>query len=353
MTNFRTDYIAGEEGHPALHNDISAVLNYVTYSSRYGTLANAIDDALNGSGRLQIPAGTLNLSPLTLDGGLVVEGAGQGKTILKCTTDEPLFTGDMASHVTLRNLTLDVNGGAALAGDWVGCQFENVTFLQRDSDVPIIDHDSSEGGAFQENLFLNCWMYATEGHTVPAVRLVGTNTVNGNRWVGGRYTYSGDYVFHLEGVSNSSFLCDNVFDGITFEVTVGGNIRLIACVGTVIKAGGTYDTHLVGEITNSLYKLETNAHNLRCQRTTFLAAQRNGGTLADGVYDIDAENQIGTLLLNTGSPVSDYRVRLSGPGSFALNDKSVGIGKIGMTSPDGTLYAVGVSNAGVVEAVEV
>lgn len=356
MTNFRTDYTAGEEGHPALHNDIGVVLNYTTFSSRYGTFANAIDDALNRSGQLRIPAGTLNLSPLTLDDGLVIEGAGQSKTILKCTADEPLFTGDMASHVVMRNLTLDVDGGAALAGDWNACRFEDVTFLQRDSDVPIIDHDSSAGGAFQENMFLNCWMYATEGHTVPAVRLIGTNTTNLNQWIGGRCMYSGDYFFHIEAVSDQSFSSNNSFRGINFEMTNGGNIRLLTCLNTLIEGCGTYDTHAVGDIAENLYFVGKSTLGPKSQRTTFLNTVRHGGTLADDVYDIYLDQCGQTTLINNGSTSSNYRTFVNATavtGLFVINDQEVGAGKIGMTSPDGTLWAVGVSDAGALEVAEV
>lgn len=56
MSKFKANWQAGEGGHPALHNDIAAVLNYQTHAARYPTLQAAVDDAPD-FGTILIPPG--------------------------------------------------------------------------------------------------------------------------------------------------------------------------------------------------------------------------------------------------------------------------------------------------------
>lgn len=338
-----------------LYRDLYNLLNPATdlayglsTSNNAAQNATALQAAIDANaGYILIPKGTYQINPVTLSGNCgTILGAGADKTILVCPSGDLFTTFSAITGWRFIGFRAAAQNGDLFVGSYNACRWEDVDLNVSAADGHIIYHDSSDGlSSFLENLFINVRVTLTTSHSVPGFYLRGTNAVNLNQWIGGRYTYSGDYMFHLEGVSASSFLSNNSFRGINFEVTNGGNVRLLSCLGTRIDDCGTYDTG-ANDITKPLYSAQAGTGGLKCQYTTLIGNLRHGGVMGAGVDDIYAPNQLNTTLINNGSTVGDYSIDVSGSGLFAINDKQIGSSKIGMTSPDGTLWAVSVSDAG-------
>src|SRR5262249_17960478 len=92
----------------------------------------AADCEANGGGTIQLPAGTFLTGQFTLGSRCVLAGAGRDATTIKCVASEPnacihasagqkIATnasnyGNPVSHVEVRDLTLNANGTARIAG---------------------------------------------------------------------------------------------------------------------------------------------------------------------------------------------------------------------------------------------
>lgn len=335
------DYVKGELNQ---NDDISQAIQW------------AIDDAVKRNGGVvQLPQGTYIANGISKNTSksVVLRGAGMDRTILRNNSGD-FFTAPNPSGIHLWRfedfqVITATGGGHIFNGSFVQCLFQNVHLIQQLNNKSIVHHDSTEEtGGFIENIFLNCRGQVTPTHTVPGFNLRSTNAVNVNSWLGGRYTYSGDYMFHIEGSSNQAFCSSNRFEGINFEVTNGGNIRLKSCLGTTIINCGTYDTHVVGDIAKDLYRIDKSTAGGKCQSTTLIGNLRHGGSLGDGVYDIRVEQGSTTILINNSSTVLDYDTYVSASsisGFLSLNDKKLGNGIV-MSSPNGTFYRASFTNDG-------
>lgn len=291
------------------HERLHQRLQTAVYSADYASLQEALDDAVTYHRTLVIEGGVHTIrQPLVLPTGynLIVQGTGgKQNTIIECASGDVLTHGaGYVAGVVVRDVTLRAmagSGGAVMAGHYARCLFENVMFHQQNAGQPIIDHDSRVSGAgFIGNVFHHCLMYAHEFTTVPAVRLVGNDTINGNRWADCWCHYSSDWFFDLHGVHASAYSAGNRFEGLFFEITNGGNIRLRGCANTRIEGCMTYDTFLKGDITKALYSIEAGAGGLKSAQTLLAGNYRDAsprGAIAPDIYNAGLNT---TLIGNSG-----------------------------------------------------
>lgn len=137
--------LAGEDGSELLVTAARAsypvvladVVDMQIYAARYGMISEASSGSLNtatlqaaigaaaaqGGGVVKVPAGTLQVTPFTLPGGVVLDGEGQNATTLRCQETGNVFTlgGDGAGF---SNMTLD---GVNLVGGSCGIYVLNAS----------------------------------------------------------------------------------------------------------------------------------------------------------------------------------------------------------------------------------
>lgn len=296
------------------HERLHLRLQDAVYSADYSSFQDAIDDAVSYNRTLVLPSGVTTVTAsLTLPTGynLMVQGTGGTQNcILECSS------GDLLTHsagnvdgVVFRDLTLRAKTGSAgtvMTGSFARCLFENVYFHQQNADQPIIDHDSTVSGLFIGNAFRHCQMVAHESTTVPAVRLLGNDTVSGNLWVDCWCYYSSDWFFDLHDAHATAYSTGNRFENILFEITNGGNIRLRGCSHSAIVGCMTFDTGPVGDILNSLYSIEPGSGGLDSRQTLVMNCYRDASTLDVAAYDIYNAG-LNTTLINNGGP-ADFAI---------------------------------------------
>lgn len=316
---------------------------------------NAINAAASGGRILFIPSGTYKVGTIFLPDNAAqhytILGSSQSGAKIRNTTGD-LFVSDLATNCIFSNLEIICSAGHVFNGYFVGCIFENLTIVQNAINKSILFHDGGNGNSHNllENVFRNCDFFGTQNHTAPLFNIRSSNgAVSLNYFQNLRCTYSGDYFFHIESTSTQSYAHSNVFDTINFEITNGGNIRLRSAYNTIIKNCNTYDTHVIGNITKDLYQFDKSSETeLKTIHTTFQNNHRFGGTFNSGVYDVNLINASNTLLMNSGSPSSNYAVNVSATsisGTIKINDKSIASG-LSMFSPNGTEYKLTIANGG-------
>jgi hypothetical protein len=295
----RTDWKKGEKGHDFEHNEISERLR----SARdFGVKANGVADdtaALQAAidavsavgGVLQLPPGRIELSaPLMLSGkAVVLRGAGRDTTHLRNRASDMFASSSVQTWWRFKDMSLRADAGHVWALHGAAqCHFRHLDVWCYDAGKSIWHQDASAGGGRTclENVFELSRLTITPDHTVPAFSLVGSGNINCNTFRNLRCTYSGNYFFHLESTTSQSWLYDNSFRDINFEVTNGGTFRLLSCQNTVIENCHESDLHAQGEITKDLITLGKSAAGPQTWHTAIRSCGRRGGVLAEGVSDI-------------------------------------------------------------------
>jgi hypothetical protein len=93
----------------------------------------------------------------------------------------------------------------------------------------------------------------------------------------------------------TNWLYGNTFRQINFEIPNAGAIHLDSCFGTTIDACQMFDTHAFGPITGTLIKVgRHSSSHLRSRHTVIQQYMRPGGSLPEGLYDIDVGSDIHT-----------------------------------------------------------
>lgn len=194
-----------------------------------------------------------------------------------------------------------------------------------------------EGGNFIDNRVSMVSLTLTPAHQVPGWFVSSPNgAANSNTFERGRVTYSGEYAFHIESTTAQSYANDNIFRDWTFEVTMGGNIRLLSCRNSLIEQCNTYD--LGTPTTRDLYYLGKTASAPKSVSNVLRQVERRGGTLGSGLADIRAS--VGST--RTTIERCSGRIDLAGTTGCSLVDVLPGLSPTTeVVSPGGDLVYVG------------
>ena len=265
-----------------------------------GTLQQAHNRLSVNGGIILAQAGTYNIAGFNwTKSNVIIAGAGRGVTTFVTSSGDLINLGTSGVPLTqlvMRDLTLQsaAGGGDILApkmgtGQYVAkCTFERVVF-QQDNDTKYIIHGAAEG--WIENAWRDCQFQHTLTGSVNPISLIpnsGAN-VNFNLWDHCRFTFSGTW-FVLIDSQTTSTAYDNVFRHCNFEVTRGGNVKILSGWGTVFDVCSSYDFAATPP-SQSLYYIGKSAVGTQISReTTFRNVQRrDNNTLGGGVYDIELE----------------------------------------------------------------
>jgi hypothetical protein len=258
----------------------------------------AIQESLNdaaaagASGGIIIPGLACTQTPLTIPAdNMVIAGTAQGKSrIYNNVSNVFNITAAGRSGLLFERLSLLATAGHVfnVGGANIGVGqsvFRNMK-MQQDNTAKSIWNQTA--GVFLDNEITNCELtHSISPASVSAWKLVSAEGgINTNTFRRLRCYYSGDYFFHIENQQVGSYASCNSFRDINFEITNGGNIRILSGLNTIIENCGTYDLHLAGNTTNHLYFLGKNASAPVSSDTRFLSVQRHGGVLGGGLHDI-------------------------------------------------------------------
>jgi hypothetical protein len=253
-------------------------------------IQNAINDAAAAKGAILIPGLARTFAPLTIPADNVqILGLSRTRSrIFNSTSD--IFDITSASRSGLRFASMHLLATAGhifnVGGSNIGVSRSELfdLVLQQNNTGKSIWNQNS--GVFLDNLVFHCDMYAASNlATVPVWKVIsGEGGANTNTFMRLRCTNSGDYFFHFENNAVGSYTYDNTFRDINFEITNGGNIRILSGNNTKIENCNTYD--LSGPTTNHLYSIGKNAIAPSSQFTHFSGVHRRGGSLGGSLHDI-------------------------------------------------------------------
>jgi hypothetical protein len=141
-------------------------------------------------------------------------------------------------------------------------------------------------GLFLDMLVMDCELTGVTNHSVPLWKVVTADGgANCNLFLRLRCNHSGDYFFHFESTVAGSYVNDNTFQDINFEMTTGGNIRLLSANNCTVRQCDTYDLPIVGPTTKDLF-LASKTTGPTSIENRFEQCFRRGGALGAGLHDI-------------------------------------------------------------------
>lgn len=289
----RGNWLPGQAGHDIEHNNIDKLLRERLSASNCGVIGNgSVDDtaaiqaqitalAESGGGELWFPNGTYKTTtPITLASNVKLIFASRAAQIVNNVSD--VFIGSPSNF--------EMHGGTVIAsaGHIFAPTAMNKSHLH--DCVLAVTHPQKSvftmDGGYVGNVVERCQLDATVNHTVPVWKQISHGNVNGNTWRDLLCHYSGNYVFWLENVMGQNFAYDNRFENITFEVPVGGSIKLLGCNHAMIENCHEYDLQLTGAAQRDLIYLGASTGS-ECRNCTITNSGRRGGDLAASVYDIN------------------------------------------------------------------
>lgn len=224
-------------------------------------IQSAIDAAIaDGGGTVLLGKGTMLVgSTLYLHGdGVDLIGQGRYRSTLRSNTGDILQLAPDDARKNYRKGRLADFGfragnptgsghclviGAPTAGSFEkgisNCVFERLDFALTNSDKAAI---YSNGGVILDCSFRNIDTYGTDdGGSSPHLHLVGAGGINTNNFSRWRMTICSTRFIHLDcSVANTSNY-GNVFEGINFEISPYGALRMDSCINGVVRDCGIYD----------------------------------------------------------------------------------------------------------------
>jgi hypothetical protein len=271
----------------------------------------AVEDA--GGGIVYFPAGTyLTNEPLRIKhDSVTLRGEGRDVAVVKNTSSDLLHFSDTSfvRYFVLEDIQLKSSpGGGHIIVVPIGmnqstiraahlAQHNNAKSIYR-----LIDPINEQGHGGYNNLVTETWLQGPLAPTVPQWHVVVNGTrFNSNTFERVRCDHSGAFFFHLESMLSQAPLSGNSFRDITFESCVGGKIKLLSCVGTLLQECVAYDD--LAPITNDGFYVGRSSSSIsQSTYTTFINCDRRSGSLSDGFKDIKVApgECLGTTVINCG-----------------------------------------------------
>lgn len=242
---------------------------------------------------------------LELPRGLHLHGPGQnGRAVIRNAVSDIFQMGDATSafaYFVIEGIKAEAQtgGGHVFVSGGKGVEqgtIRNCWFTQANAAKSLVR--SVNQGWLLDTLFEQNRMEHVDGATVPGVHLVSANgDINANRWLLGRYYYSGEYFFHLENTGAANYLYGNVWDEPVFEICRGGLIKILSGFSNEVRRCGNYDMAVVGASTRDGIVFGQSATSLISRKNEVKGYLRAAGALGAGLYDVklnasDAEESI-------------------------------------------------------------
>lgn len=262
------------------------------------SIQNAIDAVeAAGGGVVYFPNGAyLTSQPLRVRGNSVaLHGVGREVAIVKNASSDVLQISDTSGvrNFILEDLQLEslAGGGHVIVVPFGMSQstIRAARLVQRNNDKSIyrlINTATTEGGGGYNNLVTETWL---QGPPTPAVQQwhveVNGARYNANMFERVRCDNSGAFFFHLESIRPQAPLSGNSFRDLTFEHCVGGKIKLLSCVGTLLQDCVAYDDHVAPITNHGFYVGRSPSSTSPSTYTTLINCDRRNGEL-NGFKDI-------------------------------------------------------------------
>ncbi len=246
----------------------------------------AIDEAVASKRRLIFPNGTYAVSggglDITLAGPeqLAIQGQGFQNTVLYNANGNVIRVA--GQFLTISDMLLLSDGGGHTViqtGLLAQTLWTQVGIAQNANGFSVWDNAGQE---FVDNRFLACAFDHTTASTVHGFNLVAAGgLINDNYWIKCRVNNSGTKHFFNVETTSANGQYSNEWDGITWEVCLGGGIRLRGVNGFLINNCQNWDAT---GIVNHFYDLDT-ASGIGCVGK-ISSCGRWAATLAGGKYDV-------------------------------------------------------------------
>jgi Pectate lyase superfamily protein len=268
-------------------------------------MQNAIDAVeAAGGGTVYFPTGAyLTSQPLRVaHDGVAFRGAGRDATVLQNSSSDLLHisTSDISDTHLVKYFGLEdiqlkslLHGGHLIVVP-VGMGQSTIRaarLIQRNNDKSIYrlfidtnnDTDPVGRGGYN-NVVTEAWLQGPQNPTVPQWHVVVNGALyNSNTFERMRCDNSGAFFFHLESTRSQAPLSGNGFRDVIFERCVGGKIKLLSCVGTLLQECVAYDDNADDISNDGFYVGRSPASLSRSTYTTFINCDRRSGNLR-GIY---------------------------------------------------------------------
>lgn len=234
--------------------------NYVTDGSVDYTvqLQKAVDEAIASGRELRLPAGDFRITGDGLnlttpnDKPLIVRGQGIKRTYIKNMAGTAIRVG--GQFLALADVDIWAKGGPTVrqAASFSQSEFERVSLVQLDDGHHVWDNAGFE---YVDVRVTYSYLQHTTTSTVHAVNLVGFGgTINDNIWEHCRCQNSGTKHFFNVDTTSANAQYGNTWEGITWEVCLGGGIRLRAANRFLIDICKNWDAD-TSPIVNDFYDI--------------------------------------------------------------------------------------------------
>lgn len=333
-------------GRDTLHVADFLPLNYVTDGSvNYTTqIQAAINEAIASRRELIFPGGFYQVTGTGLncacpnDKVLTMRGCGiNGTHIINNNGNIFRVSGQL---MTVTNLTLLCYGGGhavVQTGSYSLARWSKSSITQLGDGYSVWDNAGFE---YVDNSFVECYLQHTTTATVHPFNLTAAGgTINDNVWRTCRIQFSGTKQFFNVESTSANAQYANKWEDITWEVCLGGGIRLRAVSGFAISNCQNWDAD-IDPIINDFYDINRNANLITCTGIVEDCG-RWAGKMGVGKYDLSLPDG------GAGAGIRVVDCRTAGGGDpFTVNAKNNAIYVLGLI-PALMSFANGGGNVGV------
>lgn len=276
------------------------------------------------------------LTNIALDGSNLKIDA--SRAYLKNTSATSMFVFGATSDLQFSDLIFNrlVNTGTGHVFENKGllaqCKIyaKRITNQTSDGSGSIFHSSDASGGSVFFCRFEGDYWYHHTTSTVSAIDISGATNVCSENYFGfTRADRTGStYYFNLECTGAGQFFYNNHIET-GFEVVNGGGIALFGCSNTRISNGNFYD---MGTTTKDLILLSSSGSGNECRGTIIDNVARNSGTLGSSLYDINLNDAIDTIIINSGAHNTTPAVTYNLNSKSALIINPLNVTYVGQTS---------------------
>lgn len=293
-------------------------------------------------------------SPLAMKSNLKMSGAGRGSSVLQssgCSLWE--WQGHTARQVEFESMTMRSDGGHIV----------NLDSPTRDTTVKLLTMTGVEMATLSDDAsiwrqrdqgqaiavtYKDCTMFRLQTSTVPAWDVLVNGTLfNSIAWDGGEAhskRCASSPFWRIENNSGQNYLVGLDWNNVVSEQALGGVIHLYAATAFTIRGVVDWDAD-PDQYVADLFRFASSGGR-GCVGGFVHASWRQGGTLAPGVADVNAEDSTNRgILVSTPSRTGTGAVVKSGRGTSLLGDISGGTSAVfaeGVSGENGQSNGIGV-----------